>query len=204
MQNKIKIFRKNKDKMQKTINLKEYLYPEMDLLFVALNAPKVSNENSHWFTYNLSFWNLLFNAGIIKEPIANKLQGDEIVFGTTTINFNNWVIGVTDLNREVIETNSINVNTNKYQVNRIKDILDNHATKRLCLMHSMVAEEFESQGMIKRNYVGGKNLYGKVGQYKKTKIFEVPFHSGNSILNKNGFYKLLLIGVDNWDKIDAN
>lgn len=177
--------------MPATINLKEYLHPQMDLLFVALNAPEVSNENAHWFTYNLSFWNVLFNAGIIIKPIADKLQGDVTVFGTTKINYNNWVIGVTDLNREVVDTNSLNVTTNEDQVNRIKKIIDTHPTKRICLMHGMVAEEFEKQGMIKRNYVGGKNQYGKVGQYKNTAIFEVPFHNA-AVPNTVSFYKLLI------------
>lgn len=36
------------------VNLKEYIYPEMDILFLALNAPLVSNANAHWFSRNLS------------------------------------------------------------------------------------------------------------------------------------------------------
>lgn len=177
--------------MSATVNLKEYLHPQMDLLFVALNAPEVSNENAHWFTYNLSFWNLLFNAGIITKPITDKLKGDVTVFGTTTINYNNWVIGVTDLNREVVDTNSLNVTTNIDQVKRIKNIIDTHPTKRICLMHGLVAEEFEKQDMIKRNYNGGKNQYGKVGQYKNTAIFEVPFHNA-AVPSTVSFYKLLI------------
>lgn len=36
------------------VTLKEYVHPEMDILFLALNAPEVSNANAHWFSRNLN------------------------------------------------------------------------------------------------------------------------------------------------------
>lgn len=173
------------------VNLKEYVHPKMDLLFVALNAPEVSNRNAHWFSRNLSFWNLIFDAGIITKTIVNPLEGDENVFGNTSINYKNWRIGVTDLNRAVVATKSNSVTTNSEQVKRILQILETTSTNRMCLMHSKVADEFAVQGIIKRNYQAGKNIYGKVGRYKNTEIFEVPFHNA-SVPDKKEFYKLII------------
>lgn len=173
------------------VNLSECIYKEMDLFFVALNAPVKSNSNKHWFSGSLSFWNLLFRSGLIKEQILNPLIGDVKVFKEHSINYNNWVYGITDLDRETVETNSSNVKTDKAQVARIISILDKYKVKKLCLVHSKVAEEFEAQGYITRNFIAGKNVYGKVGNYKGTEILEVPFHNA-SIPNKEMYYNQLI------------
>lgn len=177
--------------MKNQVNLTEYIHDEMDLFFVALNAPEVSNNNGHWFSRNLSFWNVLFDAGIITGKITNALEGDVKVFGSSAINFNNWIIGVTDLNREVVQTNSQGVITNDEQVQRILKILDAKKVKRLVLMHSKVATAFEEAHLIRRNFNNGTNAYGKVGQYKDTEIFQVPFHNA-SIENKAVYYRFLI------------
>ena len=59
-------------------------------------------------------------------------------------------------------------------------------------MHSMVAVEFERNGIIVRNNKHGANQFGIVGKYKSTIIYEVPFHSGNSIANKEIYYSKLI------------
>ena len=164
----------------------------MDLLFVALNAPEVSNANAHWFSYNLSFWNLLYRASVITQSLSDPKEGDVTVFGGNEINYKNWTIGVTDLNREVVATKSTKVTTDSTQVKRILSIIESNAVKRICLMHSMVAEEFEKNGIIVRNNKLGANEFGIVGNYKSTVIFEVPFHSGNSIPNKEIYYSKLI------------
>lgn len=177
--------------MKNQVNLTEYIHDEMDLFFVALNAPEKSNNNGHWFSRNLSFWNVLFDAGIITGKITNALEGDVKVFGSSAINFNNWIIGVTDLNREVVQTNSQGVITNDEQVQRILKILDAKKVKRLVLMHSKVATAFEEAHLIRRNFNNGTNAYGKVGQCGDTEIFQVPFHNA-SIENKAVYYRFLI------------
>lgn len=163
----------------------------MDLFFVALNAPEESNNKGHWFSHNLSFWNLLFDAGIITSPINNALEGDVKVFGSNSSNYDNWIIGVTDLNREVVQTDSKGVSTTNEQVKRILEILNSKKVKRLVLMHSKVATEFEEANLIKRNFANDINVYGKVGQYKDTEIFQVPFHNAR-ISYKELYYQLLI------------
>lgn len=174
--------------MENKVNLSEYIHPKTDILFVALNAPENSNSNAHWFTNNLSFWNLLFDSGIITKPILNKLEGDEIVFGNTQINFKNWSIGVTDLNRNIVETKSKNVTIKSSEVRRIIEILKTHKVEKLCLMHSKVGFAFRDFALeIKFN----NNRYGKIGQWEKTEIFEVPFHNA-SIADKEKYYTMLI------------
>ena len=168
------------------VNLVEYIHPKMDILFVALNAPEISNLNGHWLSRNLSFWNLLFDAKLITRPIFDKLTADEIVFGSQEINSNNWVFGVTDLNREIVQTNSFGVQTDYDQIKRILNILDTNEVKKMCLMHSKVIDAFENHKIIKRNVD-----YGLVGNYSTTKIYKAPFHNA-SIPNKYTYYKKLL------------
>jgi len=179
--------------MSKEVNLKEYLHPKMDLLFVALNAPENSNNNGHWFTNNLSFWNILYRTGIIVQPIMDKLQGDEKVFGNTGINHKNWSIGVTDLNRSVVETDSSKVKTTAKDVKRIIEILDTHKVVRVCLMHSQVGRAFRSHANNRVTFNG--NRFGLIGKYGRTDIFEVPFHNSSiPIKIKDEYYATLING----------
>lgn len=174
--------------MNTKVHLKEFIYPKMELLFVALNAPENSNNNAHWFSYNLSFWNLLHRTGIITQPIFNKLDGDVEVFGNNSINYNNWTIGVTDLNRRDVETNSKNVEVRPSDVTRILNIIKANKVNRVCLMHSQVGKAF-------REFASGArfntNRYGKIGVFNNTDIYEVPFHNA-SVKNKEQFYKKLI------------
>lgn len=174
--------------MENKVNLSEYIHPKMDILFVALNAPVNSNRNAHWFTNNLSFWNLLYRSGIITQEITNKLEGDIKVFGSNKINHKNQIIGVTDLNRRIVETDSKNVEVRPSDVRRIMEILKKNKVSRLCLMHSNVGSAFrEFASEIKFN----KNRYGKIGQWNNTEIFEVPFHNA-SIADKEKYYNMLI------------
>lgn len=174
--------------MENKVNLSEYIHPKMDILFVALNAPENSNRNAHWFTNNLSFWNLLLRSGIITQPILNKLEGDVKVFGSNKINYKNQIIGVTDLNRRTVETDSKNVEVRPSDVRRIMEILKKHQVSRLCLMHSNVGAAFrEFASEIKFN----KNRYGKIGHWNNTEVFEVPFHNA-SITDKEKYYSMLI------------
>lgn len=169
------------------INLTEILHPQMDILFVALNPPVNSNNNGHYFSNNLSFWNLLFKSGLITDPIKNKLTGDEEVFRGNSINYNNAVYGITDLIHDFVETNSNKVQVEKKRVSRIINLIDAHEVRTLCLMHGKVGKAFQEAGLIRR-----RQNYGIVGKYRNSLIYEVPFHSA-SIGNKKKYYELLRI-----------
>jgi G:T/U-mismatch repair DNA glycosylase len=167
------------------INLAEILHPEMDILFVALNPPVNSNNNGHYFSNNMSFWNLLYNSGLITNPVISKLTGDDEIFRKQSINYKNAVYGITDLVHDKVETNSSKVSVEQKMVDRILEIINKRKINILCLMHSKVGSTFQEAGLIKR-----KPEYGQVGQYKETLIYEVPFHNA-SIAGKEKHYKLL-------------
>lgn len=167
------------------VNLLEILHPKMDILFLALNPPVISNNNGHYFSNNLSFWNLLDNCDLITQPVASKLTGDDEVFKKQNINYKNAVYGITDLLHDKVETDSNLVSVEKNRINRILKIIDQKPTKILCLMHSKVANAFQKAGLIKRK-VG----YGLVGKLKNTLIYEVPFHNA-SVPEKVNYYNLL-------------
>ena len=114
----------------KKVNLREYIHPKMDILFVALNAPEISNSNAHWFSRNLNFWDILFDAGLITSRIEDSLKGDETIFGNQTKNYNNKIFGVTDLVRDIVQTNSSGVKTHNGHVQRVLSILDKNPTKK--------------------------------------------------------------------------
>lgn len=108
------------------VNLNEYIHPNMDVLFVALKAPNTSNSNAHWFSNNLSFWNVLFKSGLITQPIWSKLEGDIKVFSETNLNYKNWNIGVTDLNRRIVKTDSRKIKYTNEDVKGILNILNDN------------------------------------------------------------------------------
>lgn len=168
------------------VKLQEILHPQMDILFVALNPPVNSNSNGHYFSNNLSFWNLLFNSELIVKQVKSKLTGDDEVFRQNTINYKNANYGITDLVHDVVETNSNKVKVERARVERILKMVDTHTIKKLCIMHSSVGIAFQKAGLIKRN-----PNYGLVGIYKNTLIYEVPFHNA-PIDEKEKYYNKLL------------
>lgn len=168
------------------INLNEILHPKMDILFVALNPPKNSNSNGKYFSNNLSFWNVLYNSGLIIHPIYDKLKGEELVFHNNKINYQNAIYGITDLVHDVVETNSNKVKVSQHQVERILKITERYKIGKLCLMHSKVTKAFEKANIIRQ-----VNVYDLIGNYKNIPIFNVPFHNA-SIVNKESYYKILI------------
>lgn len=163
------------------VNLQEILHPKMDVLFLALNPPVNSNNNGHYFSNNLSFWNVLYKSGLITQPVINKLSGDEEVFRKQNINYKKKVFGITDLVHDLVETNSNRVNVDTNRINRILEIINKRPTNILCLMHSKVSKAFQAVGLLQ------KPGYGLVGKYKTTSIYNVPFHNA-SIGYKEQYY----------------
>ncbi len=161
----------------KKVNLVEILHPKMDILFLALNPPEASNNNAHYFSNNMSFWNLLFNAGLITKTVCSPLTGDDEVFRDNAINLKKSIYGVTDLCHDVVETNSkfVTVSTND-SVSRILSMLQEREVKNLCIVHAKVGKAFQSIPSLDRS-----KKYGLIGKIKNTNIYEMPFHTGTSI-----------------------
>lgn len=120
------------------LNLRPFLRPGLDLLFVALNPPLQSNENGHWFSGKQScFFDLLFKSGLISEYV-DKRVADDIVFGGTEVNLQHANYGVVDLVGNVVETNSTKVKPTKQDVDRlVARVLETHP-RIVCVIHSKV------------------------------------------------------------------
>ncbi len=100
------------------MSLSRYVRPHLDVLFVALNPPKQSHSNGHWFSGNGSrFFKLLYESGLITEPV-DKRSADELVFGSTTVNYRQRTYGVIDPVADVVETNSGKVRPTRESVDR--------------------------------------------------------------------------------------
>lgn len=172
--------------MNERVKLNEILHPNMDILFLALNPPEKSNNNGHYFSNNLSFWNLMLNSGLITKSVKSKLTGDDEVFRSNKINFQNKIYGITDLCHDVVQTKSSGVFVDKKRIERIITILETHDVKILCIVHSKVGDAFEKIKGIDRN-----KKYGLIGKIHNTLVYEMPFHNA-SILNKEKFYRKLI------------
>ena len=170
------------------VNLQEYIYPEMDVLFLALNAPEVSNANAHWFSRNLSFWNVLYSSGLITQEIIIPTAGDIKVFKNNDINYKKWIYGVTDLNNEIVETNSNKVTIEQKHIQRIIEILKNNKVNKLCLLHSAVGSAIRDAKILQKR---SNNRYGFIGYLNETAVYEVPFHNA-PIANKDQYYRTLI------------
>jgi len=122
------------------VNLRPFLRPGLDVLFVALNAPAQSNANHHWFSGKQSrFYDLLYGGGLLVRQVP-KNDGDEIVFGSNDANYRGAQYGVVDLVDDVVETQSSTVKASRDHVNGlIKKIRDNEP-RFVCVIHSKVRE----------------------------------------------------------------
>ena len=91
------------------MNLRPFVRPRLDVLFVALNPPVESNDNGHYFSgKNSRFFELLYLSGLITSPVP-KETGDEIVFGSVAVNYKGKRFGIIDLVEDLVETNSSKV-----------------------------------------------------------------------------------------------
>lgn len=121
-----------------TVNLRPFLRPGLDVLFVALNAPAQSNANNHWFSGEQSrFYDLLYGGGLLIRHVP-KSHGDDVVFGSHDANYRGAQYGVVDLVDDVVETQSSSVRASRDHVNAlIKKIRDNEP-RFVCVIHSKV------------------------------------------------------------------
>lgn len=119
----------------KVVNLCPFLRPHLDVLFVSLNPSEQSNSNGHYFSGRQSrFFDLLYKSGLLTEMVP-KATADEIVFGSTDVNYGSKAFGVVDLVRDVVQTNSGKVPTTAQHVDALsKDILK-YDPRFVCVIH---------------------------------------------------------------------
>ena len=179
------------------------LYPfvrhGLDVLFVGLNPADTSSRKGHYFSTNPSFWNQLYDSGLITSPV-NMNIADNVVFGSSKINANGWEYGVTDLINFHVESDSRAVNPTIQNCMDLKQTIINNKPKVVVLLHSKVIKRFVKDFLGKENVKYG-NL-GKLVDESDTVFFNVPFPHGNAITSeaKVELYKQVKETLESWTR----
>ena len=159
--------------------LKPFLRYPLDVLFVALNPPQQSNSNGHYFSGKGSrFFKLLAESELITREIP-RTRADEIVFGTTEVNYAGSSYGVVDLVNDLVETSSARVRVTpshiKSLISRIVEVRPRFA----CVIHSKVRDGLRQYGALHRPLDYG--WCGPVLSECSTEFVLNYFPNGNSI-----------------------
>ena len=155
--------------------LKPFVKEGLDILFVGLNPANRSDDHKHYFSVNQAFWNQLFGAGLITENV-NKLSADDEIFGKNEKNYKGWSYGITDLVRNVVDSNSKNVKPSEDDCKYLKEKIKKNSPKVVVFLHSKVKRFFLAYMGVKFE----KNKYGKIGRIVEdcsTMFYVVPFPS---------------------------
>jgi hypothetical protein len=122
------------------INLRAFLRPQLDVLFVALNPPAQANDNGHYFSGRGSrFFHLLYLSGLITKDLP-KATADETVFGSTTVNHKGCAFGVVDLVDDLVQTNSGKVRPTRRHVDLLFARIREFSPRFVCVIHSKVRD----------------------------------------------------------------
>jgi len=129
---------KTSEKNNNVRNLKPFIREKLDVLFIALNPPKQSNSNGHYFSGKTSrFFYLLHNSGLITQAVDKSIADDEI-FGNNTLNFKNSNFGVIDIVPNIVETKSSKVKVTIEHIDSLVEIIKKYKPKIVCIIHSKV------------------------------------------------------------------
>jgi G:T/U-mismatch repair DNA glycosylase len=122
------------------INLRPFLRPQLDILFVPLNPPSQSNDNGHYFSGSGSrFFHLLYLSRLITEELP-KATADQIVFGSTSVNYKQCAFGVVDLVDDLVETDSGKVRPMPRHVDLLFTRIRKFNPRFVCVIHSKVRD----------------------------------------------------------------
>ena len=162
--------------MNNSVKLKPFIGHNLEILFIALNPPKKSNDNGHYFSRFPNFWNQLFLSGLIEKEVDKK-NADELIFGSNNFNYKNWNYGVTDLVPDLVETSSQKVRPTNDHVNNLKDDIYKYKPKNAIIIHSKVKKMLGISKGMKAGYIG--DILRNKGC--ETNFFLVPFPHHNTI-----------------------
>ena len=159
--------------------LRPFLRPGLDVLFVALNPPAQSNSNGHYFSGARSrFFKLLALSGLTTHELP-KNHADELVFGSTKFNYSGAAFGVIDLVEDLVETNSGRVRAKRHHVEKLLSRIHEFEPRFVCVIHSKVRDALQRYG----NLLGPLDYgcCGKVIPESATGLLVNYFPNGNSI-----------------------
>jgi hypothetical protein len=156
-----------------------FVRENLDILFVGLNPAVKSSRNRHYFSVNQAFWNQLYKSGLITRPI-DKMGADEVVFGSTSINYRGWSYGITDLYPQFAESDSKKIMATRDDCERLRDTICKMKPKTAVLLHGKVCQHF-------LHFLGYPVPDANSGQLGKlivdcpTMFFNIAFPHGNTI-----------------------
>jgi G:T/U-mismatch repair DNA glycosylase len=159
--------------------LKPFLRRELDVLFVALNAPVQSNNNGHWFSGSGSrFFKLLARSGLTVSEVPRE-TADDVVFGSVERNFRRASFGVVDLVPHLVETNSSKVRPTLDHAKQLLDVIQTHEPRFACVIHSKVRDALDQSKLLTKCLDYGAN--GRLLSGCRTEFFMNYFPNGNKI-----------------------
>ena len=177
--------------MMEKSNLIPFLRNDLHILFVGLNPAKGSSRNKHYFSVNQAFWNQLYRSGLITKPVE-KMAADEIVFGSTKINFNNWSYGITDLVIEIAESDSRKIMPTVEDCIRLEHAISENKPRIAVLLHGTVVKTFMRyfrQSIPPIN----SGCFGRPLKDCPTIFYSVAFPHGNNIPSREKIERYIKI-----------
>ncbi|MCH7664183.1 MAG: hypothetical protein IH859_09995 [Chloroflexi bacterium] len=171
--------------------LQPFIRKNLDILFVGLNPSFGSSEKGHYFSVKQSLWNQLYQSRLITISI-DKVYADEVVFGSTKINFHGWSYGITDLVSEIAESDSRKIRTNTQHCVDFEQLIRKYRPGVAILLHKKVLKAFsEYLGIITPRANQGQ--LGNLLHGCSTIFYSIAFPHGNNIPDQKKIEKYLLI-----------
>lgn len=156
-----------------------FVRENLDVLFVGLNPAKGSSCNRHYFSVNQAFWNQLYSAGLIISRV-DKSNADDVVFGGTSINFQGWSYGVTDLITEIAESDSRQIRPTRKNCEDLRNSILVLKPKVAILLHGKVLDNLLPFLGCSAPPANSGEL-GKLIPDCPTMFFNIAFPHGNAI-----------------------
>jgi len=164
--------------MTRRSHLRPFLRTELDILFVALNAPVQSHDNRHWFSGDQSrFFCLLGRSGLTIDEVPRQ-TADEIVFGSVERNYKRASFGVVDLVPDLVETKSSEVRPTLDHAKTLLNVIRGHTPRFVCVIHAKVRYALNKSGLLVKTMVHGAN--GPLLKGCRAEFFMNYFPNGNN------------------------
>lgn len=160
-------------------SLVPFVRKNLDILFVGLNPAEGSSRNGHYFSVNQAFWNQLYEAGLITK-FADKLNADNLIFGSNKYNYRHWEFGITDLVTTVAESDSGRVNPPHQNCKELRNLIQENLPRTAILLHGKVRNYF-LRFLGHPVQTANSGQLGKLIPHCSTLFFDIAFPHGNAI-----------------------
>jgi hypothetical protein len=164
-------------------NLIPFVRENLDILFVGLNPATGSSRNRHYFSVKQSLWDQLYDAGLITSRI-DKSNADEVVFGSTVMNFQGWSFGITDLITTIAESDSHKISPTREKCEELRNTILNMKPRVAILLHGEVVKRF-MRFLYRPVPRANSGQLGKLISGCPTMFFNIAFPHGNPLTSES-------------------